>query len=194
MLQLEVDLSVEEGFLVSKEVVVDAEWSEELDSYLLRSVGVKSTAVIAQELGMGPLDVRKRVNELLEDIDVLTVHQERTRLLIELRSLVNRATERLDAIGTGLSDREFAQVLNSTSQTIRVHLQELDKMESKDDEALQELNRRRVAELLKLMDRVVLTSVQEIAGTHDLDESDLLEVFSSRLVEVAAEMDLEGTL
>src|SRR5699024_4379289 len=108
---------------------------------LLRKVGVQSTAEIAKELGIGPLEVRKRVNELLEDIDVLTVQQERTRLLIELRSLVNRATERLDSIGTGLSDREFAQVLNSTAQTIRVHLQELDKMESKDDEALKELNR-----------------------------------------------------
>src|SRR5699024_9933757 len=150
---------------------------------LLRKVGVQSTAEIAKELGIGPLEVRKRVNELLEDIDILTVQQERTRLLIELRSLVNRATERLDQIGTGLSDREFAQVLNSTAQTIRVHLQELDKMEDKDDEALKELNRKKVAELLKLMDRVVLTSVQEIAGLHDLDESPLLEIFSSRLVE-----------
>lgn len=174
--------------------VTDDLWNEEIDHMLLRKVGVQSTAEIARELGIGPLDVRKRVNELLEDIDVLTVQQERTRLLIELRALVNRATERLDQIGTGLSDREFAQVLNSTSQTIRVHLQELDKMEVKDDEALKELNRRRVAELLKLMDRVVLTSVQEIASAHGLDETEMLEVFSSRLVEAAAEMDLEDSL
>lgn len=174
--------------------VTDDLWNEEIDHMLLRKVGVQSTAEIARELGIGPLDVRKRVNELLEDIDVLTVQQERTRLLIELRSLVNRATERLDQIGKGLSDREFAQVLNSTSQTIRVHLQELDKMEDKDDEALKELNRRRVAELLKLMDRVVLTSVQEIASAHGLDETEMLEVFSSRLVEAAAEMDLEDSL
>ena len=170
----------------------EGEWTEEVDRMLLRKVGVQSTAEIAKELGIGPLEVRKRVNELLEDIDVLTVQQERTRLLIELRSLVNRATERLDSIGTGLSDREFAQVLNSTSQTIRVHLQELDKMESKDDEALKELNRKRVQELLRLMDRVVGASVQEVAETHDLDETELLEVFSSRLVEEAAEMDLVG--
>lgn len=175
-------------------VVSDDLWSEEVDRMLLRKVGVQSTAEIARELGVGPLEVRKRVNELLESIDVLTVQQERTRLLIELRALVNRATERLDQIGTGLSDREFSQVLNSTTQTIRVHLQELDKMESKDDEALQELNRKRVEEILRLMDRVVVSSVREIADAHGLDEAEMLDVFSARLVESAAEMDVEGSL
>lgn len=181
---------------MSKEVLVadEAEWTDDMDKMLLRKVGIASTAEIAREFGMSPLEVRRRVNELLESIDVLTVQQERTRLLIELRSLVNRATERLDAIGTGLSDREFAQVLNSTSQTIRVHLQELDKMEAKDDAALQELNKKRVQELLRLMDRVVTTSVHEVAKTHGLDEAELIEVFSSRLVEEAAAMDVEGTL
>lgn len=172
--------------------VTDDLWNEEIDRMLLRKVGVQSTAEIARELGIGPLDVRKRVNELLEDIDVLTVQQERTRLLIELRALVNRATERLDQIGTGLSDREFAQVLNSTSQTIRVHLQELDKMESKDDEALKELNRKRVQELLSLVDRTVVLSVGEIAEAYDLKEEDLMGVFSARLLEAAQEMDLGG--
>lgn len=170
----------------------ESEWTEEVDRMLLRAVGVKSTTEISRELGIQPLEVRRRINSLLEEIDILTVQQERTRLLIELRSLVNRATERLDQIGTGLSDREFAQVLNSTAQTIRVHLQELDKMEDKDDEALKELNRKRLSELLALVDRTITLSVGEIAEVYKLEESELMEVFSSRLLEAAQEMDLGG--
>lgn len=179
---------------MSKEIATadDPGWSEEVDRMILRSVGVKPTTEIASELGMSPLEVRRRVNDLLESIDVLTVQQERTRLLIELRSLVNRATERLDAIGTGLSDREFAQVLNSTSQTIRVHLQELDRMEAKDDEALKELNAKRVAELARLVDVTVTKSIEEISQTYNIEEHELTEIFASRLGDVARDLDLEG--
>ena len=168
----------------------ETEWTEEIDRLLLTSVGVKSTAEIAKELGIGPLDVRKRVNELLESIDVLTITQQRQKIMIGLNDLINRASERLDAIGTGLSDREWAQIMSASTNAARTLLAELARMEDKDEAALQELNRKRVQELLRLVDITIVNSVEEISERYDLNEDELMDVFSARLQEAAIELDL----
>lgn len=162
-----------------------------LDARLLASVGIKSVAEIAKEEGVAPHEVRARVNTLLESIDVLTIQQQRTKLLIGLRGVVAKAEKRLSDIGDAVDDREYAAVLNALTGAVRVQLQELARMEKADDSKVEALNNLRVRELLKLLDSVVVTSVREIADTYELDESDILEVFQNRLVEAAAEMDME---
>lgn len=161
-----------------------------LNARLLASVGIKSVSEIAKEEGMAPHEVRARVNTLLEEIDVLTIQQQRAKLLIGLRGVVAKAEKRLSDIGDMVDDREYAAVLNALTGAVRVQLQELARMEKADDSKVDALNELRVRELMSLINEVVVTSVQDIADTHGLDSDEMLEVFQGRLVEAATNRDL----
>lgn len=165
---------------------------DQVDRLLLRYVGTKSTTEIARELGMAPHEVKARITVLLDNIDVLTIQQERHRLMVTLNDVARRGQERLDEIGAGLTDREWAQVATTITTSVKIALDQLARMEAKDDEKVQELNALRVQELLRLMDAVVTTSVKEIADRFLLNERDLLSIFTAKLSEEAAKMDMEN--
>lgn len=179
--------------MTSTELAVGTGNSEEearIDRFLLRHAGVKSTTEIAREIGIPPHEVRSRLTVLLDSIDVLTIQQERNRLMITLNELAAKGLERLDSIGTGLSDREWAQISQSISNSIKVSLAELARIEAKDETKIEALNALRLQELLRLMDAVVATSVKEIADRYLLNEQELIQIFTSRLVEEATRMDM----
>lgn len=163
--------------------------TEEQDKYLLRYVGQRSTTEIAKELGMRPIEVRSRINELLESIDVLTVVQQRAKLMIQLRKLVENTNTRIDQIGNQIDDREYSQLVSAATNAIRVQLAELERFEKADNSKVEALNALRVRELLRLMDAVVKSSVAEIASTYGVDESKMHEVFQERLVQEAAALE-----
>lgn len=181
--------------MTSTELAVGTGNSEEearIDRFLLRHAGVKSTTEIAKEIGIPPHEVRGRLTVLLDSIDVLTIQQERNRLMITLNELAAKGLERLDSIGTGLSDREWAQISQSISNSIKVSLAELARIEAKDETKIEALNALRIKELLNLMNSVVTTSVAVIAERFSLDEQELLEIFFNRLQDEAIKYDLEG--
>lgn len=174
----------------TQEVAVTTQ--KEVDGYLLRHIGRKSVNQIAQEVGMKPHEVRNRVTELLDNIDVLTIQQERAQLLITLRHLADKAMQALETVDTSREPAGYAQILNAANTSIKVHLQELARMEKEDDAEVTALNNLRVQELLKLMDRVVVTSVSQISETYGLDKDILLEIFQDKLVQSAIEMDSQA--
>lgn len=173
----------------NQEVAVTTQ--KEVDGYLLRYIGRKSVNQIAQEVGMKPHEVRNRVTELLDNIDVLTVQQQRAQLLITLRQIGDRAMDALDSVDTHREPAGYAQILNAANTSIKVHLQELARMEKDDNQQVTELNNLRVREILKLMDRVVVSSVDQISESYGVDKDVLLEIFQDKLVQSAIEMDTQ---
>lgn len=160
---------------------------ERISEIIWRNIGLKSVRDIAEMTGLKPEEVLRRKNELLDSVDVLSIDQKRQRLLIELDGMARDARDRAQ----GASDEFYAGTVNAATGAIKTMLAELARMQKQDSGKIEALNQLRVKELLRLVDSTVVRSVREIAATHDLDETELMEVFQGHLVEAARELEAE---
>lgn len=160
---------------------------ERIDAIIWRYADVKSTKEIAQITGLPPGAVLSRKREIYDSIDELSIQQKRQRLIIELEGMSRDARDRAEKA----SDEFYAGTLNASVGAIKALLVELARMEKQDDSKVSALNQLRVKELLRLVDETVARSVREIAATHDLDETELMEVFQGHLVEAARALESE---
>lgn len=158
---------------------------DRIDTLIWRHIGVRTVREIAEIAGLRPEEVLRRKNELLDGVDVLSIEQKRQRLLIELDGMARDARDRAQ----GASDEFYAGTVNAASGAIKTMLAELARMQKQDSGKIEALNQLRVRELLKLVDFTVARSVREIASTHDLDETELMEIFQGHLVEAARELE-----
>lgn len=161
---------------------------ERADRLIMRHVGRKPVSEIAQMAGMKPEEVLRRKSDLINSIDVLTVQEKRAKIMYELDELAANARERAE----NAVDEFFSGMLNSSVAAMKTVLVELARSEKADQGAVEQLNAKRVSELLRLMDAVVAASVREIASTHELDEGELLEVFQGKLLEEARAIEEQG--
>ena len=160
---------------------------ERVDELIWRGAGVKSVRKIAEETGLRPEEVLRRKNELLEEVDPLTIQQTRQRLIIDLQRIARKTQEDYES-----SPFEFkAGLVNSAVASMKLVLAEMTRAEKADNSRVESLNQKRVAELVNLMREVVDISVVEIATKHGLDEEDLYEVFNRRMVEAAQKRDVQ---
>lgn len=153
-----------------------------------KRLGVKSAREIAQETGLTPEEVLVIKNQMIEEIDVLSVQQMRAKLISDLQDMARRLQDDYDK-----ASYEFkAGIMNSAIAAMKVVLVELNRASAKDEAAVDALNSMRVRELLRLMDRVVVMSVDDIAAKHSIDADELLGVFNGKLIEAAKEIDDDG--
>lgn len=158
-----------------------------IDELIWRGIGVKSVRVIAEEAGVRPDEVLRRKNELLDEIDVLTIQEKRARLLVRLQEIANSTQEDYEA-----SPYEFkAGLMNSAIAAIKTVLQELARMDKQDSSKVEALNQMRVKELMRLIDSTVKSTLSEIADNYGLDEGDLMSVFQEKLIEEAREAEIQ---
>ena len=161
-------------------------WDRERVSEIIwKHIGLKSVREIAELTGLKPEEVLRRKNELLDEIDVLTVREKQARILVELdgmsREMRERARNTIDEVASGM--------VNSAVAALKTMLQQLDRLKKQDDGEVATLNMLRQKELLRLVNETVQRSLTEIAATHHLDKQDLLEVFQGHLVEAAREIE-----
>lgn len=160
---------------------------DRINQIIWKQAGLKSVREISELTGLKPEEVLRRKNELLEEVDVLSIQQKRQRLVIELEGMARDMRER----SHGASDEYAAGMINSANGLIKTMLQEMARMEKQDTGRIEALNQLRVKELLRLVDETVARSVREIAATHDLEETELMEVFQGHLVDAARELESE---
>lgn len=158
---------------------------DRIDKAIWKSIGIKSVRTIADETGLKPEEVLRRKNELLDEVDVLSIQQKRQRLLIELDGMARDSRDR----AANTVDEFYSGMLNSSVAAIKTMLTELARMERQDSGKIEALNNLRIRELLRLIDVTVARAVTEIANTHDLEEAELMEVFQGHLVEAAREVE-----
>lgn len=158
---------------------------DRINQIIWKQAGLKSVREISELTGLKPEEVLRRKNELLEEVDILSIQQKRQRLLVELDGMARDARER----AAGTIDEYFAGMLNSSVAAIKTMMTEMARMEKQDTGRIEALNSLRVKELLRLVDETVARSVREIAAAHDLDESELMEVFQGHLNDAAREID-----
>ena len=159
---------------------------ENLDTLISRYIGIKTPREIASMAGVDVADVLRRKTELIDEVDVLSLSEKRAKIMIELQDLARSARDKVDNI----DDEFYAGTVNAIVNAQAKMLQQLEYLEKKDADSVDQLNWMRVRELLRLMDVVVASGVREIASEHGLDEAELSAVFSSKLVEEAERLEL----
>lgn len=155
----------------------DELYNERIDRAIWRGIGVKSVRDIAKETGLTPEQVLRRKSELIDAVDVLTVQQKRTKLLIDLERIAQDSWERAEAA----DDEFFSGMMNSSVAAMKTVLVELNRVSKQEDTALARLNDLRMREILRLIDTAVANTLGEIAVTYELDSEKLQEVFQSHL-------------
>lgn len=159
---------------------------ERIDALIMKHIGKKPVSEIARMAGIRPEKVMSRKNEMMNEIDVLTIEQKRQKLMIQLDEMVQKAMDKAESI----SSEFYAGTINAAVGGIKTILVELNRQSKDSSGQLEQLNALRLKEIMRLIDEVVKVSVQEIADEHSLDEDELMEVFQKNLV-VAAER-IEG--
>lgn len=155
------------------------------DAEIWDRLGSKSPKQIADDLGVTPTFVVGRVKELLEAVDALTIEQQISQAMVRLNQIAQDAQD----AAKNTIDEYKAGMWNSAISAHAKVLDQLHRLKKQNDGAVDELNRRRIAELVALMSEVVTAGVQEIVARHGLDEDELLDLFNDKLLEAAHKRD-----
>lgn len=156
-----------------------------IEKTVWKSLGLKPLKQIADETGLSRDQIIRIREELLSSVDDLTIMQKRQKLIISLEEMSQVARDDYDN-----APYEFkAGILNSAISAIAKVQAELARMAKSDQSKVEELNQKRVRELVSLIREVVDTSVTEVAAQYDIPEEELFEVFNKNLDEAARKRD-----
>lgn len=142
-------------------------------------VGTRTPKQIADELGLPPAEVVRRTREMLESVDILTIEQQRQKLMIDVGRIARKAEEAFD---NSLDERNKSGLLNSAVNAQKEVLRQLEKMEAQNAGAVDALNRMRVAELVRLVEMAVVGTLAELVP----DREDAMDVFYGYLETAAS--------
>lgn len=164
----------------------ELELDERTQRIIWRGLGTKSAKQIASETGLEPEQILRLKNEMLEEVDILTVTQRRQKVLVNLETLANEAHE---SASTALPEFK-AGLLNTAVAAQKELVRQLAVLQAEDNTKVDALNELRMRELLRLVDEAVLLSVKELAVRHELDEDDMMAVFSENLKRAAERREI----
>lgn len=158
-----------------------------VEQYIWKYVGRKSARQIAEELGVTPDTVLRVKREIVESVDELTVQVQRAKLIATLQELADEAQQRAHDIG---DERNYAGVINASVGAIKAVLVELNRVSARESEAVAELNRLRVRELLRLIDATVDLTFREVSDRFGVDYEELHSIFGGYLRPAADGLDI----
>lgn len=165
--------------------MTDVEIDPRIERIVWRALGVKSVRQIAEETGLTPEQIFVIKREMLDAVDVLTVQEKRTKILVAMEQLAQDALERAE----NASDEFSAGHFNAARGAMKDMLTEFNRTQKGEQEAIDRLNDMRVRELLRLIDLTVARTLADIASTYDLDEDTLHGIFQSYLKPAAEELE-----
>lgn len=171
-----------------KKDVAEKDWKR-VDAVIWAHLGSKSARELAEMAGVPPEDILLRKRALLDEVDVLTIEESRMVLMSKATEILNNALDRSKKV---IDERNYAPMLTASTGALKIVLQQLKDAEARDSGAVDQLNALRVRELLRLIDRTVVLSVADVAARWDVPENEMLEIFQTRLLEAATEMELEA--
>lgn len=155
-----------------------------IERHIWRNIGKKNARQMAQELGVSPDDILRVKMTLVDSVDELTIQVQRAKLLSTLQELADDAQER----ARDTDDRNYAGMVNSATASIKALLTELNRSSKADDGRVKELNRKRVAAIVQLMQATVEKGVATLSGRYQLDEFEVFQIFNSALRDAAQEL------
>jgi len=169
----------------SKEIaepVLDAR----LERVLWKNMTKKTVPQLAEMTGLTNAQVLKFRNEMLESVDALTVDQKRTKMLVDIQDLVDKANAEFDST---TDSRAKPGLLGSAISGMKLILGEIARLEKMASSDVERLNDMRQRELIQLIQETVDASVKEIAKQYGLDTQPLFDVFNRNLMDAATRME-----
>lgn len=163
---------------------IEAADDTRIERHIWRNIGKKNARQMAQELGVSPDDILRVKMTLVDSVDELTLQVQRAKLLSTLQELADDAQAR----AANTDDRNYAGMVNSATASIKTLLTELNRASKADDGRVAELNRKRVAAIVQLMQATVEKGVATLSGRYELDEFEVFQIFNSALREAAQEL------
>lgn len=159
--------------------------TDRLERLIWKSAGRKSIRKLAEETGLDAAYLLRVRNEMLDSVDDLTVRQKRTKLLVELEEIAEKAREDAED-----ATYEFkAGLLNSAVAAMKTILVELNRTAKGEQEAIDRLNQLRINELIRLIELSVAKTFAVISERHDISEEELFDVFQGYLKPAAQEIE-----
>lgn len=168
------------------EILDTREIDDKVRKQVWKRLGQKSIRQIAADTGLKPEQVIEIKQQLLDEVDVLTHEEQIMKLMVTMHELVETIKEKAENV---VDERNAAGLGNAAVNAVEKTLKQVRMLKREDSGAVSELNNLRVRELLRLMDRVVVSGVGELAEVHGLEESDMLEVFQRHLMSEAMALD-----
>lgn len=165
--------------------MTDTEIDPRLTRIVWKNLGLKSVRQISEETGLAPEQIFAIKREMLDSVDVLTVQEKRTKILVAMEQLAQDALDRAD----GASDEFAAGMLNAARGAMKDMLTEFNRASKADQSAIEQLNQLRVNELIRLIDITVAKTLSEIATTYSLEEDALHDIFQTHLRPAAQELE-----
>lgn len=156
-----------------------------LERLVWRGLGVQSVRQMAQETGLSPEQIFAIKRELLSAVDVLTVSERKTKLLIMLEEMAQEALDR----ARSSTDEFSAGHFNAARGAMKDALTELNRTAKGEQEAIDRLNQLRINELIRLIELSVSKTFAVLADRHGLDEGEMFDVFHSYLKPAAEEIE-----
>ena len=147
--------------------------------------GVMSITQIAERTGIPRDEVFLIKRRLFDENDALTLQEHRAKITMMLHAL---ASDALAKSKNYSDERNYAPMLSAATGAMKVLLAELTRIEKQSTGEVDALNRRRMDELVRLMQYVVDTSVDELTDTPEA-KAEMLAVFNRRLIEGATKID-----
>lgn len=159
-----------------------------LDRLISENIGLKTPKEIAALAGVTPGDVLRRKDELFDEIDVLTTHQKKQKLLIDLQVIAQDALER----AKNMPDEYYAGALNASVNAQKEILKQLENYDKYDAERVEQLNRLRVREIVRLISYVLDALVPILEAKYGVDRNEIEEMTYELLEVEASRLDAEA--
>lgn len=155
-----------------------------IDEKLIRYAGVKTPAEISELTGVPAEDVARRIYDILNSIDLLSIEQMRAKAMITLLGFIAEIDERKETA----VDRNFAAMANAAGGNLARVLKELEDMEKRTKLDIEAINQRRAHELVSMIERSVDRSIGELTARFpELDAVEIEATFRKHLTALAAD-------
>lgn len=158
----------------------------QLDKQIARYIETKTPREIADLAGVTPERVIARAEEMKDEQDAITLD---TRIHFLMRRLDMIAQSALDDAQNAADAKEKGGLYSAAVGAIRESMKQLNLFKKENEAAIQELNQKRLQELLRLFDVVIDRGVGELVAEHGLDETEVTMIFQSKIVEAAKEIE-----
>lgn len=153
-----------------------------VDRYIASNLGRLTPRELAEQTGFTEAEVVQKANEYYDSL-VITAHQKRAKLLMQLEDVANEAIER----GKNSNSRDSSGNLNSATAAIKALNKEIDDA-AKREVASQDEAYSRI--LVRIVEKSFDRSLGELkARFPETDTAEIESAFRKHLLEVSSEFD-----
>lgn len=151
-----------------------------------RGMTTKSVRQLADETGLSMEATLRIRNELLDAVDALTIDQRRTKLLVDIQAISDRAREEFESTQDA---RSKAPLLATAVSAMKVVLNELRNLEKTGNREVEVLNAMRQREIVQVYEEGHMPFIEWLVDEKGLDREELEGKSQVWIMEAARKMD-----